>query len=189
MEKELVSELIPLLRELVSKLRDTEIEVEEAVEAELETAIEIEPMTATVQIKKVRDGAVIPEKKNQHDAGYDLHACLTGAITIPPGKVARIPTGLSIAVPNGYFGAIFARSGLATKKGLRPTNCVGVCDAPYRGEYIVAMYNDGSEPVTIQPNDRIAQLVIIPHLSVAFEEVDELEETERGEGGFGSTGR
>lgn len=99
-----------------------------------------------------------------------------------------IPTGLSIAVPKGYFGAVFARSGLASKQGLRPANCVGVCDASYRGEYIVALHNDSIVCRTIAPGERIAQLVVIPFLSAEFNEVDELDNTSRGGDGFGSTG-
>ena len=92
-------------------------------------------------------------------------------------------------VPDGYFGAILARSGLATKQGLRPANCVGVCDSDYRGEYIIAIHNDTDQPRIIENGDRIAQLVIMPYLSVSFSEVDELSETARGDGGFGSTGK
>ena len=109
-------------------------------------------------------------------------------IRIPSGETVKIGTGLSIAIPNGYFGAVFARSGLATKKGLRPANAVGVCDADYRGEYIVALHNDSNEDQTVGVGERIAQLVVIPFLSVDFIETENLEETERGAGGFGSTG-
>ena len=101
----------------------------------------------------------------------------------------KIGTGLSIAVPEGYFGAIFARSGLAAKEGLRPANCVGVADSDYRGEYIVALHNDSAISRVVTPGERIAQLVVMPYLSVEFEEVDSLDETERGAGGFGSTGK
>ena len=100
-----------------------------------------------------------------------------------------IGTGLAAQVPEGYFGACFARSGIAVRQGLRPANCVGVVDSDYRGEYIVALYNDSEESRTVQNGDRIAQLVIMPYLTVEFEQVDSLPETDRGSGGFGSTGK
>ena len=108
---------------------------------------------------------------------------------IKPHTTEKIGTGLAIAVPEGYFGAIFARSGLATKQGLRPANCVGVADSDYRGEYIVALHNDSDTEQVVGCNERIAQLVIMPYLAVEFEETDNLSETERGAGGFGSTGK
>lgn len=141
-----------------------------------------------IQIKKLREGARIPTRGSAAAAGYDLYACLDESVTIAPHCTAMIGTGLSVAVPEGYFGAVFARSGLAAKQSLRPANCVGVCDSDYRGEYIVALHNDGESERTIENGERIAQLVVIPYLSVDFEEVDELDETERGAGGFGSTG-
>ena len=139
--------------------------------------------------KKLNDSAIIPSQAHKGDAGYDLYACLKAPVTIKSGETAKIPTGLAIAVPDGYFGAVFARSGLATKQGLRPANCVGVCDSSYRGEYIVALHNDSTVDRVVNHGDRIAQLVIIPFLSVDFNEVDELADTERGRGGFGSTGK
>jgi len=142
-----------------------------------------------IQVKKLRESAVLPSSGSQFAAGYDLYACIDAPVTIEPGTTVKVGTGLSIAVPEGYFGAVFARSGLALKHGLRPANCVGVCDSDYRGEYIVALHNDSCEAFTVCPNDRIAQLVILPYLTVSFSEVDELEETARGAGGFGSTGR
>ena len=141
-----------------------------------------------IQIKKLKDDAQMPTRGSCAAAGYDLYACLDREVTIAPHTTEKIGTGLSVAVPDGYFGAVFARSGLATKQGLRPANCVGVCDADYRGEYIVALHNDSDEPRTVAPGDRIAQLVIMPFLPAEFEEVDELDETARGAGGFGSTG-
>ena len=141
-----------------------------------------------VDIKRLNEKAIIPKQANKDDAGFDLHACIDDPIVIKPQETVKIPTGLAIAIPSGYFGAVFARSGLATKQGLRPANCVGVCDAPYRGEYIVALHNDGYENRIVNPNDRIAQLIVIPCLSVEFNEVDELPTTDRGTGGFGSTG-
>jgi len=141
-----------------------------------------------IEVKKLRPGAVLPTRGSQYAAGYDLYACIEEDIQVLPGKTAKIGTGLSIAVPEGYFGAVFARSGLALKNGLRPANCVGVCDSDYRGEYIVALHNDSDIPFTVCNGNRIAQLVVMPFLSVEFEEKEELTETDRGEGGFGSTG-
>ena len=140
-----------------------------------------------IQIKKLRENAQMPTRGSAAAAGYDLYACIDEAVVIAPHTTAKIGTGLSVAVPEGYFGAVFARSGLASKQGLRPANCVGVCDADYRGEYIVALHNDSDEERTVMPGDRIAQLVIMPFLPAEFEEVDELTETQRGAGGFGST--
>ena len=143
-----------------------------------------------IKIKKLKENAVIPTRGSEKAAGYDLYACFEGeSLTIPAHSTVKVGTGLAIAVPDGYFGAIFARSGLATKQGLRPANCVGVADSDYRGEYIVALHNDSSIARTVTPGERIAQLVIMPFLSVDFEETNNLEETERGEGGFGSTGK
>ncbi len=143
-----------------------------------------------IKIKKLHPEAQIPTSGSSYAAGYDLYACLPeGDVTIAPHTTAKIGTGLSLAVPEGYFGAIFARSGLATKQGLRPANCVGVCDSDYRGEYIIALHNDSDSERLIAHGDRIAQLVVMPYLPVEFEECDELPETQRGAGGFGSTGR
>ena len=142
-----------------------------------------------IKIKKLRPEARIPTSGSAYAAGYDLYACIDAPITIAPHTTAMIGTGLSIAVPEGYFGAVFARSGLASKQSLRPANCVGVCDSDYRGEYTVALHNDGETERVIENADRIAQLVVIPYLSVEFDVVDELDETERGAGGFGSTGK
>lgn len=142
-----------------------------------------------IEIKKLNENAVIPTRGSEQAAGYDLYAATTEPITILPHETAKIGTGLAIAVPDGYFGAIFARSGLASKQGLRPANCVGVADSDYRGEYIVALHNDTDSERTIAPKERIAQLVVMPYLAVEFEEVDTLSETARGEGGFGSTGK
>lgn len=143
----------------------------------------------SVQIKKLNDKATIPTRGSEYSAGYDLYACINEDVTINPHETVKIGTGLAIAVPNGYFGAIFARSGLAAKSGLRPANCVGVADSDYRGEYIVALHNDSEIARTISCGDRIAQLVIMPFLAVDFLETQELDKTERGDGGFGSTGK
>jgi len=142
-----------------------------------------------IKIKKLRENATVPTRGSASAAGYDLYACLDAAVTIAPHATAMIGTGLSVAIPEGYFGAVFARSGLAAKQALRPANCVGVCDSDYRGEYIVALHNDGEQERTIESGERIAQLVVIPYLSVEFDVVDELDETARGAGGFGSTGK
>lgn len=142
-----------------------------------------------IEIKKLRPGAELPTRGSAYAAGYDLRACIDTPIVIAPGETKMVGTGLSVAVPVGYFGAVFARSGLASKQGLRPANCVGVCDSDYRGEYTVALHNDSAEPRTVQNGDRIAQLVVIPCLDLEFDEVSELSATERGAGGFGSTGR
>ena len=143
-----------------------------------------------IEITKLREEAVIPKRGSDKAAGYDLYACLEGeSVQIAPHTTVKIGTGLAIAVPDGYFGAVFARSGLAAKEGLRPANCVGVCDSDYRGEYIVALHNDSNEERTVKNGDRIAQLVVMPFLEVEFSEVDSLSETERGAGGFGSTGK
>ena len=143
-----------------------------------------------IEIKRLRPDAVIPTSGSKYAAGYDLYACPEeDKVVIAPHTTAKIGTGLSVAIPEGYFGAVFARSGLATKQGLRPANCVGVCDSDYRGEYIVALHNDTDAEQTVNKGDRIAQLVVMPYLAVEFEEKDELSETERGAGGFGSTGK
>lgn len=142
-----------------------------------------------INVKKVFEEAVIPTSGSKYAAGYDLYAHIeTGEKIIPAGKTEKIGTGVCMEIPEGYFGAIFARSGLATKRGLRPANCVGVVDSDYRGEIIVALHNDADTCETICEGDRIAQLVIMPYLPVSFTEVDELNDTERGNGGFGSTG-
>ena len=144
----------------------------------------------TVPIMKMKDEAIIPRKGSDGAAGYDLCACFDedGKKKLWPHETLKVPTGIAVAIPTGYFGAIFARSGLATKQGLRPANCVGVIDSDYRGEISVALYNDSNIERDIYTGDRIAQLVIIPYKDVSFEWVDSLPETKRGDGGFGSTG-
>lgn len=142
-----------------------------------------------INIKKLNEKAIIPTKGSDFAAGYDLYACEDNSILIEPHETVKIKTGLAIQPPAGYFGAIFARSGLATRFGLRPANCCGICDQDYTGEYIVALHNDTEEPQTINPKDRIAQLIFLPYIDVKFCEVDELDDTQRGDGGFGSTGK
>lgn len=142
-----------------------------------------------VNIKKLNENAVIPTRGSACSAGYDLYACINEPVTINPHETVKIGTGLAVEIPEGYFGAIFARSGFATKQGLRPANCVGVCDSDYRGEYIVALHNDTNKIKVININDRIAQLVVMPYLPIEFNEVEELTKTDRNDGGFGSTGK
>lgn len=142
-----------------------------------------------INVKRLKENAVIPTRGSKDAAGVDLYACIDEPIIIMPHQTVKIGTGLAIELPHGYFGGIFARSGLSTKQGLRPANCVGCCDSDYRGEYIVPLHNDTDTPQTIYPSERIAQLVVIPYLTVDFTEVDELTSTERGDGGFGSTGK
>ena len=141
-----------------------------------------------MKIKKLSENAILPTQGSAAAAGYDLYAAK--ACSIEPGEMVLVHTGLAIEIPYGFWGGIYARSGLATKKGLRPANCVGIIDSDYRGEIMVAMYNDSSNEQTIEIGDRIAQLVF--HQAIAltggWQVVEELSETSRGEGGFGSTG-
>ena len=141
-----------------------------------------------IPIKKLREGAIFPTYATVNSAGADLYACLEVPVTLGPGETKMIPLGYSMAIPEGWVGLIFARSGLASKRDLAPANKVGVVDADYRGEWFIPLHNHGSEPQTVQPGERIAQLVIVPCMTAAFAEADSLDETERGAGGFGSTG-
>ena len=143
----------------------------------------------TIRFRRVSDLARIPTRGSEKAAGYDLYAALDKPVLIEPHKTVKIDTGLQFEIPDGYFAAIYARSGIAAKEGLRPANCTGVCDSDYRGNYIVALHNDSDTVRTVEPGERIAQMVVLPYLSVSFEESKELSGTERGEGGFGSTGR
>lgn len=149
----------------------------------------MEPWTPPmINIQLLNDLAKVPTRGSEYAAGYDLYAAIDYAIDIAPHSTVKIGTGIAIELEQDTFGAIFARSGLATKKGLRPANCVGVCDSDYRGEYIVPLHNDTDETMTIEPGERIAQLVVLPFIPVQFNVVDSLSDTERGTGGFGSTG-
>lgn len=139
-----------------------------------------------IKIKKLDPKAVIPTMGSDAAAGVDLHA--PKALVIHPNSNGVVSTGLAVEIPDGYFGAIFARSGMATRKGLRPANCVGVIDSDYRGEIKVVLHNDSDIIRPVQEGDRIAQLVILPYEPIEFDEVDELNDTDRGIGGFGSTG-
>ena len=141
-----------------------------------------------VKVKKLTNTAKMPERGSKFSAGYDLSANINENVLIRPQETVKIPTGLSFEVPEGYFGGIYARSGLATKQGLRPANAVGVCDSDYRGEYIVALHNDSDTTRIVEPGQRIAQIVFQPYLMCELESVDDLTETQRGDGGFGSTG-
>lgn len=142
----------------------------------------------TVNIKKLNEKAVIPAYGSEYAAGADLYACLEGELTIQPHETAVIPTGIALELPVGYAGLIYARSGLATKKGLAPANKVGVVDCDYRGEVKVALHNHSGVAQTVSAGERVAQLVITPYITANFCEVDELSQTVRGAGGFGSTG-
>ena len=168
-----------------------------------------------IKFKKLKPNATVPTQGSEYAAGYDLYACIDEPMTIQPHETVKIGTGIAITPPKvrclfdqpaltempnivyhydietniNTFGAVFARSGLATKKGLRPANAVGVCDIDYTGEYIVALHNDTNIPQTVEPNERIAQLVFIPYITDTWQEVDKLDETKRGDGGFGSSGK
>ncbi|MFI3260978.1 MAG: dUTP diphosphatase [bacterium] len=141
-----------------------------------------------IKLKKVNDKAIVPSYANEFAAGADLYACVEEDTVIKAHETKLIPTGISMEIPNGYGGFIYARSGLASKKGLAPANKVGVVDSDYRGEIMVALHNHSNEDRIIEPSERVAQLVIAPFLRVSFNEVDELDETSRGSGAFGSTG-
>ena len=141
-----------------------------------------------VEIKKLNENAKIPTRGTEYAAGADLYACIEENMIFNPHETKLVPTGLALAIPEGYAGLIYARSGLAAKRHLAPANKVGVVDSDYRGEVMVALHNHSNEPQTIEPNERIAQLVITPFLKADFMEVEDLEDSERGTGGFGSTG-
>ena len=145
-------------------------------------------MKPVIRVKKLDARAELPVFGSEFAAGADLRACLDGDLTIAPGQTALIHTGLALEIPAGYAGLVYARSGLASKRGLAPANKVGVIDADYRGEVMVALHNHGAEAQTVGHGERIAQLVVTPFLAVDYEEADELTDTARGAGGFGSTG-
>lgn len=146
-------------------------------------------MIPTVNVQLLRDGAVLPSYGSDFAAGADLTACTdTPVVEIRSGETKLIPTGIALEIPAGYAGLIYARSGIASKRGLAPANKVGVIDSDYRGEILVALHNHSAETQRIERGERIAQLVITPYLAVQFEQTDSLEPTVRGAGGFGSTG-
>lgn len=142
-----------------------------------------------ILVKRLREGAVLPTYGSAGAAGGDLYACLNEKITIAPGETAFIPTGLAMAIPQGFAGLVFARSGTACKRDLAPANKVGVIDSDYRGEIMVALHNHGKQVRTVEKGERIAQLLIMPVLTPIFQEEAELDETDRNAGGFGSTGK
>lgn len=142
-----------------------------------------------IRVKILRNGAKLPTYGSPEAAGADLYACLESAVTIRPGETAFIPTGIAMEVPKNCAGLVYARSGLACKKGLAPANKVGVVDSDYRGEITVVLHNHGSVAQTVENGQRIAQMVITPVLTPPYEEAQALSDTNRGQGGFGSTGK
>ena len=142
-----------------------------------------------IAVKILREGAKLPTYGSPEAAGADLYACLEEDVVIAPGKTAFVPTGFAMAVPKGCAGLIYARSSMGTKRGLAPANKVGVIDSDYRGEVMVALHNHSQDDQTVQPGERVAQLVITPVFTPGFAETDDLTDTVRGIGGFGSTGR
>lgn len=142
-----------------------------------------------IHVKRLHPDAKLPTYGSEQAAGADLYACLEEPVTIEPGKTVPIPTGIALEVPVGCAGLVYARSGMACKRGLAPANKVGVIDSDYRGQVLVMLHNHGTEAQTIAPGDRVAQLVITPVITPPYEAVDELDDTARGEGGFGSTGK
>lgn len=143
----------------------------------------------SVRVKKLNDKAILPTYGSAEAAGADLYACLDAEVRIEPGRTVFIPTGLSMEIPKGYAGLIYARSGMACKRGLAPANKVGVIDSDYRGEFIVALHNHGNTTQTVSHGERIAQLVITPVMTPVYTVCDELTDTQRAAGGFGSTGK
>lgn len=141
-----------------------------------------------IKVKKLRDNATLPTYGSEYAAGADLHACIDSTQGLKPGETVKIPTGIAMEIPEGYVGLIYARSGLASDRGLAPANKVGVVDSDYRGEIQVALHNHSDSYKEIEPNERIAQIVIAPYVAANFEVAEELSDTTRGEGGFGSTG-
>ncbi len=143
----------------------------------------------SLNFKRLNKNAVAPTYGTEYSAGADLYACEGGEVALKPGETRLIHTGIALEIPEGYVGLIYARSGIATKRGLAPANKVGVIDSDYRGEIMVSLYNHSSDVQTIADGERIAQLVITPYLKVVYNECEELSDTARGEGGFGSTGK
>ena len=142
-----------------------------------------------IRVKLMKEGAKLPAYGSAEAAGADLYACLEDSVVIQPGTTAFLPTGIALEVPKGCAGLIYARSGMACKRGLAPANKVGVVDSDYRGEIVVALHNHGNAPQTVENGERIAQFLITPVLTPAYKAVQELTETVRSGGGFGSTGR
>lgn len=146
-------------------------------------------LTETIHIKKLNPNAVIPTYGTEFSAGADIYACIDAPVLINPQETVLIHTGIALEIPVGYAGLVYARSGLATKRGIAPANKVSVIDSDYRGELMIPLHNHSSLPQEIAPNERIAQMIFTPYLKGIFEEADELANTERGTGGFGSTGK
>jgi len=146
-------------------------------------------MMEPIRVKILREGACLPTYGSAEAAGADLYACISQPVTIGPGETAFLPTGIALEVPRGCAGLIYARSGMACKRGLAPANKVGVVDSDYRGEITVVLHNHGQEPQTVHNGDRIAQFIITPVLTPAYQVAEELSGTERNAGGFGSTGK
>lgn len=144
---------------------------------------------STIRVKKLNENAILPTYGSVEAAGADLYACLDEPVTVAPGETVWIPTGLAMEIPKGCAGLVYARSGLACKKGLAPANKVGVVDSDYRGPVTVVLHNHGAVAQTISHGERIAQMVITPVLTPAYEVADDLSDTGRGQGGFGSTGK
>ena len=144
---------------------------------------------SVIRVKKLHSEAILPTYGTEEAAGADLYACLDAPVTIQPGQSAFIPTGLALEVPKGCAGLIYARSGMACKRGLAPANKVGVIDSDYRGEIRVVLFNHGQQEQTVQHGERIAQMIITPVLTPAYAETEDLTDTDRGAGGFGSTGK
>ena len=142
-----------------------------------------------VRVKRVLEGAKLPTYGSAWAAGADLYACLEEAVTIQPGETVFIPTGIALEVPQGCAGLIYARSSMGAKRGLAPANKVGVIDSDYRGQVMVALHNHSALPQTVEPQERIAQLLITPVFTPGFVETEERSDTQRGSGGFGSTGK
>lgn len=142
-----------------------------------------------INIKKLYEDTIIPTRGTEEAAGYDLYAHLDSEnIELKPGETHMVGTGIAVEIPKGYYAAIYARSGIAAKRNLRPANCVGVIDSDYRGEIKVPLYNDSNINQVLEKDERVAQMVIMPYLSVTFNEVETLSESSRDQGGFGSTG-
>ena len=142
-----------------------------------------------INFKKLNDLAITPTRGSEYAAGYDLYAATDYTIEVEPHATVKVGTGLAFELPENTFAAIFPRSGIASKRGLAPANKVGVCDADYRGEYMIMLHNHTNLVQTIEPGERIAQMILMPYIPMEFNEVDELSETVRGTGGFGSTGQ
>lgn len=146
-------------------------------------------MSNIIRVKKLDPNAILPTYGSSEAAGADLYACLQAPVVINPGETAWIPTGIALEVPKGCAGLVYARSSLGTKRGLAPANKVGVVDSDYRGEIRVVLFNHGKEPQTVKNGERVAQFLITPILTPQYIESDSLSDTDRGTGGFGSTGK